>query len=329
VYAYDRRTGTRLTPPHALYAPEWFAALAAARKAAPAAEKPGTFGALVHAYRDSPRFKQEIAPRTRADYLRVLDWLQPLHDAPLHKFTRGFVAALRDKAQDKRGRRFANYVLAVVSVVFSFGVERELADQNPVAGVKKVRRSKTAPRANRPWAAEEWAAVTAAAEPHLLAPILLGGLLGYREGEALSAQRTSWNRRTGVLERISAKSGKEVRVPAPQAVADALAALQPHDATTLLVNSRGRPWTENGFRSSFFKLIGRLEADGKIGPNLTFHGLRHTVATRMRELGYDKDTIADMLGQATPGMAAHYSREADLAPKLRGVVKKLERKMKR
>jgi hypothetical protein len=44
----------------------------------------------------------------------------------------------------------------------------------------------------------------------------------------------------------------------------------------------------------------------------------------MRQLGFDTRTIADMLGQETEGMAAHYSREADLEPKLRGVVVKLD-----
>ncbi|WP_276518067.1 hypothetical protein [Methylobacterium organophilum] len=32
-----------------------------------------------------------------------------------------------------------------------------------------------------------------------------------------------------------------------------------------------------------------------------------------------------MLGQETEGMAAHYSREADLEPKLKGVVRRLDR----
>ena len=47
-------------------------------------------------------------------------------------------------------------------------------------------------------------------------------------------------------------------------------------------------------------------------------------ATNMRQLGFDTRTIADMLGQETEGMAAHYAREADLEPKLRAVVRKIE-----
>jgi integrase len=327
VYAYDRKTSTRLTPPHVIGSPEWFKALDDARaklKVEPK-ERPGTWGAVVEEYRKSPRFL-DLAPRTKEDYLCVLDYLRPLHAMTLPRWTRGFVIKVRDKAQLKRGRRFANYVQSVVSVVFTFAVERELGvEVNPAAKLKKIRQPKGAPRANRPWSREEWDAVVVAAPPALLAPILLGGVLGYREGEALSAPRASWNTTTGVLTRVSAKSGKIVKVPAPANVADALRALPKHDATTLLVNSRGLPWREDGFRGSFFRLIRQLEAAGKVADGLTFHGLRHTAATRMRRLGFDKETIADMLGQDTPGMAGHYSREADLEPKLRGVVKRIER----
>jgi hypothetical protein len=51
---------------------------------------------------------------------------------------------------------------------------------------------------------------------------------------------------------------------------------------------------------SVFKFLGRLEEQGKVGPGLTIHGLRHTSGTLMHELGFDKDTIADMLGQEDP-----------------------------
>lgn len=46
-------------------------------------------------------------------------------------------------------------------------------------------------------------------------------------------------------------------------------------------------------------------------PGLTLKGLRHTVATILREMGKDYATIAEMLGQKTEAMAKHYSRRAE------------------
>jgi integrase len=68
----------------------------------------------------------------------------------------------------------------------------------------------------------------------------------------------------------------------------------------------------------------RLEGEGRIGPGLTLYGLRKTVAVILREIGYDERTIADALGQKTIEMARHYSKSADLGPKMRGVVASLE-----
>jgi tryptophan 2,3-dioxygenase len=44
----------------------------------------------------------------------------------------------------------------------------------------------------------------------------------------------------------------------------------------------------------------------------------------MGELGFDTRMIADMLGQKSESMAAHYSRDADLHEKLKPVVEKME-----
>jgi integrase len=330
VYAYHRAAGQRLTKPYG--SPEFFIELAAIRARhaqadTTAKQLPGTWGALVAEYRGNPKFLEELKPRTRKDYNVVLDWLANLDPMPLRQWSRGFVTGLRDKAHKKKGRRFANYVLAVVSVVFSYGFERELVDHHPAQRIKKVRRPREMARANRPWRNEEWEVVVSAAAPHLLAPILLCGVLGWREGEAISRPRIDYDRELRSIGRVSSKNGKWVATKTPRIVADAIEALFPHDATTLLVNSRKVPWTQSGFRASFFRMMRDLEQLGVVADGLTIHGLRHTCATRLREMGYDLRTIADMLGQETEGMAGHYANEADLKGKLDGVIDRLDKEL--
>jgi integrase len=97
-----------------------------------------------------------------------------------------------------------------------------------------------------------------------------------------------------------------------------------HAALTLCANSRGHPWTLNGFRASWRTLRRLLEKQGRIGPGLTLYGLRHTVAVILRESGCDERTIADALGQKTIEMARHYAKGADLMRKMRGVVKSFD-----
>ena len=60
-----------------------------------------------------------------------------------------------------------------------------------------------------------------------------------------------------------------------------------------------------------WRLIHGLEVEGRVTPGLTFHGLRHTAATTLAELGANQHEIAALLGHRSLVMAALYSAEAD------------------
>jgi integrase len=96
-----------------------------------------------------------------------------------------------------------------------------------------------------------------------------------------------------------------------------------------VVNHIGVPYTGNGFRALFFRLIRRLEAEGKVGPGLTFHGLRHTAGKLLDEAGCDTRTIAAVLGQRSEAMARHYSEEGDRRRRVVVAIKRLERRTKK
>ncbi|MCL7997065.1 tyrosine-type recombinase/integrase [Brucella sp. 21LCYQ03] len=73
----------------------------------------------------------------------------------------------------------------------------------------------------------------------------------------------------------------------------------------------------------------KLEDAGTITPGLTLKGLRHTVATILREMGKDHETIAAMLGHKTEAMAKHYSRRADVSKLMSATVTDLDAEMNR
>lgn len=65
--------------------------------------------------------------------------------------------------------------------------------------------------------------------------------------------------------------------------------------------------------------------DMRRSAGLTFHGLRHTLATIMREAGFDSRTIADALGQAIEQMARDDSRDADLRGKMERIAQRISK----
>jgi integrase len=288
--------------------------------------KPGTLRLLMTEYRASPAFL-DLAPRTRSDYQRCLDYLAPISDTALVKFDRALVVRIRDKATARHGRRFGNYVKAVLSIVFAWGAERGYVSSNPAENVKNVRRQKDAPEANRPWADEERQAVLEAAPSHIRPAIALMMFTGLAPKDALRMPRTFY--KAGEIATRRSKTGEPVFWPAPRALRKILEAGPKHDAVTLCATSKGRPWTDDGFRASWRKVRIALEHQGVVGPSLTLYGLRHTVAVILRESGADERTIADALGQKTIEMARHYARGADLKRKMRGVVASFDREVNR
>jgi integrase len=298
----------------------------AALTTAAGAPKPGTFGLLISEYRANAAFTDREL-RTREDYQRIFDFLKPIDSTALIKFNRALVIRIRDKAAEQHGRRFANYVKAVLSIVFGWGLERDYVKFNPAEKVKNIRRPKDAPQANRPWSDEERNAVLDEAPPHLIVPIALMMFTGLGPKDALKLPTNLY--RDGEIATRRSKTGEPVFWPAPDELRRILDAAPKHGAITLCANSAGRPWTQSGFRASWRPIRVRLEKAGKIGPDLTMYGLRHTVAVILRELGYDERTIADALGQKTIEMARLYAEGADLKPKMRGVVANFDAELNR
>jgi integrase len=288
--------------------------------------KPGTLGMLVAEYRKNVFDGDDLAPRTRQDYQRVFDYLKPIQTTSLLKFNRPLVVRIRDKAAE-RGRRFANYVKAVLSILFNWGLERDYVKFNPAEKVKNIRRQKGLPRANRPWADGERHAVLDAMPEHMKPALALMMFTGLGPKDALKLPRTFYC--DSEIATSRSKTGEPVFWPVPDELRQILNAAPHHDSITLCANSDGRPWTESGFRASWRPIRKRLEAAGRIGPALTLYGLRHTVAVILRELGCDERTIADALGQKTIEMARHYSEGADLKPKMLGVVASFDAELNR
>lgn len=319
-YAYHRRSGTRLKSEFGTA--EFIAELARLERRLRKIEAlPGTLGQLFSSYRKSAAYT-DLASSTKQGYLRMMDLLKPLDEMPLAELSPQFIAGLRDRIAEKHGRRQANYVMAVVSVACEHGKEHGIVRDNPVKGVKRVKRSRSAPPANRPWTIEECRTVLAELPYQLKLPVGLAMFTGLRKGDVLALKKSAI--REGRIWRRTNKTGQELSLPIHPDLAQLLKQSPQHIAITIAATTSATPWTESGFNSSFIKAMGALKRAGKIGDGLTFHGLRHTVGTLLIEAGFDIDTVRRWLGQKTLAMAIHYSETADTSQRMREVIEKLD-----
>ncbi|HIE24681.1 MAG TPA: hypothetical protein EYP74_01645 [Anaerolineales bacterium] len=288
--------------------------------------KLGTLGGLIKTYFETEHF-QNLGNLAKKDYRKCADFLASISDTPVHAIDTPLIAGIHNKAAKKIGWRRANMVRTFLGQVFKFCVPLGLIDKDFAKGSIPKPRPKDLPYPNRPWSPEEMSIVLNNAPPHVRVVIALMMNTGLDPSDALSLLHDSIKNNT--IRGCRGKTGGEIAIPIGSTLRDALASAPKHNSSTVLANSRGLPWTYNGFSTVWHRFKKSLEGDGKIQSGLTLKGLRHTVATTLREAGLDERTIADLLGQKTPAMARHYSRSANLEEKNRKTMAILEKENKR
>lgn len=270
------------------------------------APKPGTLGLLIRDYRASDHFKSRSA-KTKKSYNAVFEYLRKIDDTPLVLIDPPFIAKLRDRA-GRRGYSAGNDVKRTLSAVFGWSIEYGHVKVNPCRGVKAIPRPKDKPRANRPWADAERFVVLERAPDHMRVPLAIMMYVGLDPCDTFPLMRTQY--RDGCIDQNRAKTGEPVWRPVPAVLREIIDAAPVHNAVTLCATSYGRPWTVDGFNSSWLRFRKKLIEEGLIEEGLTLKGLRHSHGTLLADEEIEAGVIAHALGQKTEAMAKHYSRDA-------------------
>jgi integrase len=126
--------------------------------------------------------------------------------------------------------------------------------------------------------------------PEIAHGIDLAAATGLRRGDLL---RLSWSHIRGdavVTTTGKSKHRREAIIPLYGGLREVLARI-PKRSPTVLTNSHGRPWTDDGFGGMFntAKLAAGIS-------DLHFHDLRGTAATRFYVAGLSERVIAEIMG---------------------------------
>lgn len=265
----------------------------------------------------------DLAARTRRDYAKQIKLIErEFGDLPLSALNdracRGEFLAWRDRLA-LRSRRQADYAWVVLARILSWAHNRGLVMANPCEKGGRLYRGS---RADKVWTLDDELAFLEKAPRHLHLALQLALWTGQRQGDLL---RLPWAAYSG--ERITlrqSKTGARVIVPVGTPLKAAL------DATTkrspiILVNTDGKPWTADGFRSSWRKAC---TSAGVIG--VTFNDLRGTAVTRLALAGCTEAEIGTITGHALRDVRSildtHYlNRDPALAE---AAIRKLEARTK-
>jgi integrase len=185
--------------------------------------------------------------------------------------------------------RQADYAWTVLALILAWAKDRGRITVNPC---EKGGRLYHGTRVDFVWSIEDEAAFLQHAPAHLHLPLLLALWTGQREGDLL---RLTWSGYDGTdIKLRQRKTGARVQIPVGTPLKAALdAAAKIKRSPTILLTSEGRPWTEDGFRSSWGKACDKAHIVG-----LTFNDLRGTAVTRLAMNQATEAEIATITGHS-------------------------------
>jgi integrase len=281
----------------------------------------GTLMSIIAQYKASPEFIQ-LAVSTRRSYISYIKLIEDeFADLPItalaDRRVRGEFKNWRDKYANRR--RKADFAWTVLARILSFAKDRAIIANNPC---ERGGRLYVANRTDKVWSERDIAAILSVASAEIQLALILALWTGQRQGDLL---RLPWSAYDGAFIRLrQSKGGRRVAMPAGTPLKTLL------DSTVrrgplVLTNTRGQPWTSDGFRTSWGKACDRAGING-----LTFHDLRGTAVVRLAIAGASVPQIAAVTGHSLKDVEAildaHYrGRDIQLAE---AAVLKLEARTK-
>ncbi|MDX8501953.1 tyrosine-type recombinase/integrase [Mesorhizobium sp. VK4C] len=264
-----------------------------------------------------------LAETTRTDHLyafRLIKAKWPLLPAKLTQ-QRGMKADIRKWHRSFAANpRKADKLLFSLSKVFSYAIADELLDKNPCAGIGRLYEGS---RKDIVWSKAQLSTFRQSAAAHLLLPFEIAINTAQRQGDILAM---TWKDYDGThLQIRQSKGGKRIKVRVHRDLKAVLDAL-PHDTMRICTNSRGRPWTKDGFKTSWGKECARLKIEG-----VTFHDLRGTFITERKREGSTAEQIAGVTGHSISEINGVLERHylADDQQASDAVILRMERNAKR
>ena len=220
-----------------------------------------------------------------------------LHGAECTNVYLKHVLALRDKYAATPAS--ANNLLRCLSSMLSWSVPRGWRADNPCDHVKKLKGSEP----YEPWPWEAIELLREAAPPELWWVAALALYTGQRQGDVLQMKLSDV--REGAVSVVQEKAGVKLWVPIHRSLGAVLADI-PRRSIYISTSSHGTPWTQDGLRTSWGRLLGRLT----LPKRLVFHGLRKTAVVILLEAGCTTAEVAAISGRSFD-MVEHYAKQVN------------------
>jgi integrase len=248
-------------------------------------------------------------------------------DQPIAEITRSDLVAFRNAIAAKVSASTVNHDMVGVAMIFGDARRRGVIAENPAEDIKAVRHfidPSASPR--RPFTIPELQAVLAIADPEWRSLIRVGFYSGGRLGDLALLRWSNVDLTHGELRFSVRKTGKATCVPIAGPLRDVLLSLPSSDDPRDFLHPRAAASMEKGGASArlsaqfgeLLELAGLRPVYQRPRPGtpriarhrmspLTFHSLRHTAVSLLKDAGIPQAVVQELVGHSSVQMSQRYT----------------------
>lgn len=298
IYQYFRKDGTYVRLPDDPASEEYDREYWRLMRGDGALSQKFTFEKLIASYKQSPKWER-LAPRTKADYSKVLEYLSDtVGTKDPTKMRRSTI--IEAQMANRHRARFANYIPHMLSIMFEHAIDLDWQRDNPAKGVAKIKTGE----GHKPWpkSAIETFRKNADGLPRLAFELALG--TGQR---ASDLTRMEWSHiEDGGIWVTQGKTQTRLWIPFTESLSAALADSKRTSLRWILSDEHGRQIRYDLIQKKLLKIRKELGLEG-----YGFHGLRYSAAGELAEAGCTDHQIAAITGHKSLSMIQKYSKSAN------------------
>lgn len=278
--------------------------------------------------------KDETKPATLVFYTnsttKFLDFLGARADHETGTVTRKDVLSYRKGLAASLSSTSTNHHIKCLRMVFKAARREGLVSENPAEFVDRVKAK--GGYARRPFTLDEVRHVLKVADAEWHSMVLFGIYTGQRLSDIAGLTWSNLDLDASELRFVTAKTGRRMKIPLALPLAEHLKARAATEKMSGPVHPRAADVAKKGSQNStlsnqFANLLAEAglrkpvshvkEKNGRTGAKeaaqLSFHSLRHTAVTLLKEAGIPAAVVMEMIGHDSEKMSEHYTHVGEEA----------------
>lgn len=273
------------------------------------------------------RRKGEVAPGSLASYKATcglfVGWLGPKAKRPLADLDTKQFIAFRDEQATRVSAATCNKFIKQLRVVFEDARRDKYVADNPAKDCPRLKTVAT--DARRPFTIEEIREVLKVANDEWRSLILFGLYTGQRLGDLTALTWANIDLQAEEIHLRTAKTSRMVRIPICGPLMEHIEALQVPDDPNAPLHPKAAAIFQKGSSPMVSRQFGDLlaaagvinrrghgnagkgRATARATSQLSFHSLRHTATSLLKNAGISPAVVQDIIGHDSAEMNTHYT----------------------